>query len=138
MASQNAPQPVKRTKFIKVFDNEWKARLTESFEGFNAGQVSRDHIKKAEECIDNGGLREERYRLVPFERILNENEVRRGAPGSRENAHMLCTPNAVTWTRPLKIYHICTHTHTHKHTSFKYSVHYTCFTASHILGTWKC
>ena len=75
MAAQNAPQPPKRTKFIKVVDNEWKTRLTESFEGFNASQVSQKHLMKANECIDNGGTRDERYRLVPFERILNENQV---------------------------------------------------------------
>lgn len=71
------PLPPKRTKFITVVDNEWKTRLTESFEGFNSSQVSRDHIKKAEECIDNGGTRDERYRLVPFERILNDNKVKK-------------------------------------------------------------
>lgn len=71
-----APQPQKRTKFIKVNDNEWKTGLIDSFGGFNASQVSRDHIEKAEACIKYGGSREERYRLVPFEKILNENRVR--------------------------------------------------------------
>ena len=72
MASQNALQPPKRTE---VIDNVWKTRLAESFEGFSASQVSRDHIERAKECIDKGGTRDERYRLVPFERILNENQV---------------------------------------------------------------
>ena len=70
------PLPPKRTKILTTLDNEWKRSLTGSFEGFNSSQVSRDHIKKAEECIDNGGTRDERYRLVPFERILNENKVK--------------------------------------------------------------
>ena len=69
------PLPPKRTKILTTLDNEWKRRLTGSFEGFNSSQVSRDHITKAEECIDYGGTRDQRYRLVPFERILNENKV---------------------------------------------------------------
>ena len=75
MASQNAPLPPKRTKFIKVVDNEWKTALIDSFEGFNASQVSQMHVNKAKDCIRSGGTRDERYRLVPFERILNDNQV---------------------------------------------------------------
>ena len=75
MASPNAPQPQKRTKFIKVVDSECKMALVSSFEGFNASQVSREHIERAEACINSGCSRDERYRLVPFEKILFDNQV---------------------------------------------------------------
>ena len=76
MAVQNPPLPTKRTKIFSVVDNVWKSNLIESFEGFNASQVSQHHIEMAEACIKNGGSKNERYRLVPFERILTENQVR--------------------------------------------------------------
>ena len=67
--------PPKRTKILTTLNNEWKRSLTGLFEGFNSSQVTRDHVIKAEECIDNGGTRDQRYCLVPFEKILKENKV---------------------------------------------------------------
>ena len=54
---------------------DWKQALVQSFEGFSASQISQNHIEKARQCIRNGGSRHERYTLVPFERILNDNQV---------------------------------------------------------------
>ena len=76
MAEQSVPLPPKRTKFITVAENQWKTALVDSFKGFSANQVSQEHVDKATACMRQGGTRDERYRLVPFERILYDNQVR--------------------------------------------------------------
>ena len=54
---------------------EWKCVLVQSFEGFSASQVSQHHVENARQCISKGGSRRERYTLIPFETILNDNQV---------------------------------------------------------------
>ena len=55
---------------------EWKSALVQLFEGFSANQVSQHHVESARRCISQGGSRHERYTLIPFERILNDNQVK--------------------------------------------------------------
>ena len=63
-------------KWTNAAGNEWKRALVKSFEGFNTSQVSQDRIEKAKQCIWNGGSCDDRYCLIPFERILKDNQVR--------------------------------------------------------------
>ena len=55
---------------------EWKEALVRSFEGFSASQVSQHHVENARQCISNGGSYQERYTIIPFERILKDNQVK--------------------------------------------------------------
>ena len=55
---------------------EWKQALVRSFEGFSASQVSQHHMENARQCVSNGGSYQERYIIIPFERILNDNQVK--------------------------------------------------------------
>ena len=64
MAAYSTPTPT-----------EWKSALVQLFEGFSANQVSQHHVESARQCISQGGSRRERYTLIPFERILNDNQV---------------------------------------------------------------
>jgi hypothetical protein len=53
----------------------WKNDLIQSFEGIISCEVMPDQIEKAKQCIKRGGTRNERYKLLEFERLLNENQV---------------------------------------------------------------
>jgi hypothetical protein len=55
---------------------EWKSALVRSFEGFSASQVSQHHVESARQCISNGGSYQERYSVIPFERILSDDQVK--------------------------------------------------------------
>ena len=55
---------------------EWKEALVQSFKGFSASQVSQHHEENARQCISNGGSYQERYTIIPFERILKDNQVK--------------------------------------------------------------
>ena len=69
------PKP-RRQRSIIVLTEEWKYELTQSFEGIISSQVSQDQIEKAEQCIKHGGTRNERYQLIEFDKLLDENQVR--------------------------------------------------------------
>ena len=47
----------------------------ESFAGFSASTVSDEQIQAARDCIHGGGPPSARYAQVPFDRIMNQNQV---------------------------------------------------------------
>jgi hypothetical protein len=53
----------------------WKRELIQSFEDITSREVTPDQIEKANQCIKHGGTRNERYKVLEFERLLNENQV---------------------------------------------------------------
>ena len=74
-ASRPIPKP-RRQGSINVLDDRWKCELVQSFEDITSlSQVSQSQIEKAEQCINYGGTRKDRYHLIDFEKLLNINKV---------------------------------------------------------------
>ena len=77
-ASTPKPRPVPKShrSRSKSIDEPLKRELVQSFKGATSCEVTSDQIEKAEECIFKEiGAREERYSLIEFDKILNENQV---------------------------------------------------------------
>ena len=53
----------------------WRHELVQSFEGITFREVTPDQIENAKLCIKYGGTCKERYQLLEFEKLLNENQV---------------------------------------------------------------
>ena len=58
-----------------VQNNHWKLELVKSFEGITSHEVSKEQLEKAKQCIEHGGTRKERYHIIEFEKLLDENQV---------------------------------------------------------------
>ena len=65
------PKP-HHSKTLSV-DDPWKRELVQSLEDATSSEVTQDLVEKAEKCIKHSS---ERYNLLEFEKILNENQVR--------------------------------------------------------------
>ena len=76
-ASIPKPRPVPKPHCSrsKSVDEPLKCELVQSFEGATSYEVTGDQIEKAEKCIKEIGAREEKYSLIEFNKILNENQV---------------------------------------------------------------
>ena len=71
------PIPKPRHQRSSMSQNSyWKHQLVQSFEGITSCELSEDQLEKAKQCIRNGGTYKERYHLVEFEKLLDENQVR--------------------------------------------------------------
>ena len=75
MAQSPLPVPVPRPRLRRTVRNLHRQKLVDLFEGFSAGTVSDEQIQAARECIHHGGSPSSRYIQIPFEDILNMNEV---------------------------------------------------------------
>ena len=69
------PKPRRSNSRTKSTDEPFKRELVQSFEGATSNKVTQDQIERAKVCIKDGGSRNERYSLVEFDTILNENKV---------------------------------------------------------------
>ena len=74
LSHRPTPKP-RRQRSIIMLTEGWKYKLTQSFEDVTYSQVSQGQIEKAEQCIKHGGTHNERYQLIEFDKLLNENQV---------------------------------------------------------------
>ena len=75
-ASTPKPRPVPKPRHrTKSVDDPLKRELVQSFEGATSSEVTQGQIERAEKCIKDGGSHDERYNLIEFDKILNENKV---------------------------------------------------------------
>ena len=71
LSIKRRPSPKPRHRILSVKD-PWKRELVQSFKGITSREVTEDLVEKAKQCIKHCN---ERYNLVPFEKLLNENQV---------------------------------------------------------------
>ena len=84
---------------------KWKYELVQLFEGISSREISPHQIEKAKQCIKHGGTRSQRYQLVEFEKVLNENRVSlwRAAYGSFYMNPRFIVLIAVSWNNNIII-----------------------------------
>ena len=66
------PRPTAKPRRLR---GGWRYELIQSFEGITSHEATPDQIQKAKQCIKRGGTYKERYQLLEFEKLLNENQV---------------------------------------------------------------
>ena len=71
LSIKRRPSPKPRHRILSVKD-PWKRELVQSFKGVTSREVTEDLVEKAKQCIKHCN---ERYNLVPLEKLLNENQV---------------------------------------------------------------
>ena len=71
--------PTLHSRYWSKSVNRWKGMLIQSLESIACTQssmiVSKDQVQKAKQCIKYGGASNERYHLIDFDKLLNENKV---------------------------------------------------------------
>lgn len=78
VSPRSTPKPKprrQRNTFVLADHDKWKHELIQLFKGISSREVSLDQIEKANQCIKHGGTHSERYQLLEFEKVLNENQV---------------------------------------------------------------